>query len=511
MFSFLNPIWLFGAAALIIPVLIHLWNIRPGKVLKVGSISLVDAASRKSSRSFKLLDILLFILRCLLLLLVAALLALPVWKEYQRSKKAKGWILIAEQELKTVHDLFKPQIDSLTKAGYEFHYFNDGFKRSDLKQIFLHPTDSLKRDTASTSPDHWALVRELDQRLPADMPVYLFTTNKAKYFKGSRPQLALDLKWRTYTTADSVTSFIQDAWFTPSGDVRVQKGTATPSGTTYIYSNIKPDDAGNSSFNISTTNGLAQISLKGNGQTPVTIDTTVNDMVIYADAKYALDARYLKAALQAAAQFGQRKFTLRTVSSPSAIPANVDRLFWLSDKNAGVSVINKTSNIVAYRPGKAVKNDSWISNAGPLSTALPDEQRVKLYEQVSSTSNKAEALWTNGNGQPILTSAQQGKTRVYDLYTHFDPKWNDLVWSDQFPAWLLDLIKEPAGANNDRYDQRILSPAQYMPQMIAGKKAIAEKTPIHHQDLSRYFWLALVLLIVAERWLSHRTSNLSNS
>ena len=99
MFQFLNPIWFFGAAALLIPVLIHLWNIRSGKVLKVGSISLINAASRKSSRSFKLLDIPLFILRCLLLFILALLLALPVWQKKIEAAKVKGWVLFPKENL----------------------------------------------------------------------------------------------------------------------------------------------------------------------------------------------------------------------------------------------------------------------------------------------------------------------------------------------------------------------------------------------------------------------------
>src|SRR3954464_3767664 len=94
---FLNLIWLFAIAAVVIPVAIHLWNIRPGKVLKVGSISLIDPASRKSSRSFKLLDIPLFILRCLLLLALALLLSMPVWQKKLQAAKVKGWVLVPKE------------------------------------------------------------------------------------------------------------------------------------------------------------------------------------------------------------------------------------------------------------------------------------------------------------------------------------------------------------------------------------------------------------------------------
>src|ERR1700743_1895371 len=120
----LNAIWLFALAALSIPVAIHLWNIRQGKTLKVGSISLITVSSQKNSRSFKLHDLLLLLLRCLLLALLAFILMQPLWQKRINLAQIKGWILIPKESLKETYQKFKPEIDSLSKAGYEFHYFD---------------------------------------------------------------------------------------------------------------------------------------------------------------------------------------------------------------------------------------------------------------------------------------------------------------------------------------------------------------------------------------------------
>src|ERR1700709_2006379 len=108
----LNPIWLYALAALSIPVAIHLWNVRPGKTLKVGSIALMNESAQKSSRSLKLHDILLLLVRCLLLALVALVSTMPLWQKQINSSTIKGWVLLPREHLKEGYGKFKPAIDS---------------------------------------------------------------------------------------------------------------------------------------------------------------------------------------------------------------------------------------------------------------------------------------------------------------------------------------------------------------------------------------------------------------
>ncbi|HEY4196537.1 MAG TPA: BatA domain-containing protein, partial [Mucilaginibacter sp.] len=175
----LNPIWLFALAALSIPVAIHLWNIRQGKTLKVGSISLITVASQKRSKSLKLHDLLLLLLRCLLLALLAFVLTMPLWQTQINPSTVKGWVLIPRENLKESYQKFKPEIDSLTKAGFEFHYFNKGFEKTKLNDV-LADSKNLKVDSAR-STSYWSLVQQLDGQVPSSLPVYLFTPNRIAY------------------------------------------------------------------------------------------------------------------------------------------------------------------------------------------------------------------------------------------------------------------------------------------------------------------------------------------
>src|SRR4051812_26169096 len=119
---FLNPLWLFAIAAVSIPVIIHLWNIKSGKTLKIGSIALISAAAKKSSRSLVINNKLLLAVRCLLLIILALLLSMPVWQSRFDNSKTKGWLLIPRENLSESYRKFKPLVDSLTRAGYQFHY-----------------------------------------------------------------------------------------------------------------------------------------------------------------------------------------------------------------------------------------------------------------------------------------------------------------------------------------------------------------------------------------------------
>ncbi|MFD1258149.1 BatA domain-containing protein [Mucilaginibacter terrae] len=503
---FLNPIWLFGAAAIVIPVVIHLWNVRSGKILKVGSISLIAAASRKSSRSFKLLDIPLFLLRCLLLLLLALLLALPVWQKKLQATKVKGWVLISKENFTATYQKFKPRIDSLTKAGYEFHYFNSGFAKSNLQQILLNPKDSLQTQlpTLNTPLLHyWNLARQLNNSIASTLPVYVFTPNQASNFTGSKPQVALNLNWQTYIPADSVSSYIHDAWFTNNGDIRVVQGTSKPSGTTYSYNNIKANDRSNAYFTLSASNGKAQVSLPNSKQAPITIDTVAQSILIYAD-KNAVDAGYLKAALQAVSQFSQRNISIKSISNPNQIPAHTAWLFWLSNKTINNQVKKNSQNIFTYEKGNPANVKSWISNRGRFSTALANDDKVDLFKLINSNNNY-EPVWQDGFSHPVLSMQQQGQSNIYHYYSRFNPAWNNLVWSDAFPAWLLKLMLVPTKTDAWLYDRRVLSQQQYMPEIINESHTVATENPVENKSLTRYFWLALIIIFAAERWLAHRT------
>lgn len=483
MMQLLNPIWLFALAALGIPVIIHLWNVRPGKTLKIGSISLVAEASKSTSRSFKLLDILLLILRCLLLALLAMLLASPVWQKAASTQKVKGWLLIPKENFKETYLKFKPMVDSLNKAEYEFHYFDRGFAKKDLNKLL---TDTTLKDTVAKT-NYWGLIRALDSKVSSAMPVYVFTPNGGNFYKGSKPSVDLNLHWQTYSAADSVSKWIASASLTNNGLIKVTVGNSNPNGTS--YSNQILQSGGTKDISVRTQNGQPTVSLKGSNT--IVFDTSTTRIAIYTD-KYGVDANYLKAALSATVSFSGKKAVIRQYSNASQIPSGQTWLFWLAEQAVSKSA-KSSKHIFKYEAGKATDVNTWI-----------EPGHISLTKAVSSKTGE-EAIWQDGYGKPVLGL----EDNTYHFYTRFNPLWSDLVWSDAFPKMMLKLI-EPNRPLPLQYGKRVLSNAQLMPDKVTENKTIVSAKPTEQTDLSRYFWMVMVAVFVAERTLSHKTKTISN-
>jgi hypothetical protein len=485
-----SPIWLFALAALSIPVAIHLWNIRPGKTLKVGSIALFTESSPKSSRSFKLLDILLLLLRCLLLILLAFLLAGPFWQQHLKAGKTKGWLLIPKENFNEVYQRFKPDIDSIGKKGYEFHYFDQSFPKADINELLQHPG----KDTATAQPaNYWALVRQLEHHIPATVTAELFTPNTISHFRGEKPATGLTLNWHTYTPADSVNTWLAGAWLTVNGNIRVVQGTATPGGTSYQYNDIKNGGQTGSVYQVGVDNGIPVVSLKNS---KISVDTTTQRIAIYTD-KHSIDANYLKAALMAVSQFTQRKTIIRQYTDAETIPADQDWIFWLSEDSIDDEIIDQAKNVLHYEDGKALETDTWMSNSGN-EILMQGAVKIALHKNIGSK-NIGSPVWADSFGNAVL-SLDKGKTNMYHFFSRFNPAWNDLVWSDDFPKWIMDLTNHQPFEAGD-HERRAISADQLQPTRISGSDMVAN-TQVHPIELTNYLWLALVLAFFAERWLA---------
>lgn len=488
--QFLSPIWFFALAAIGIPILVHLWNIRPGKTLKVGSISLITEASKTTSRSFKLLDILLLILRCLLLTLLAFFLAGPLWAYFSPAKKAKGWVLVPKENLKESYQKFKPQVDSLLKAGYEFHYFNKGFATLELNKILA---DTTRKDTTSRS-NYWSLAKELDSKAGSGVAVYIITPNQASHFIGTKPATHLSLDWKTYTPADSTSRWIDRAWLGNNDEIKVTVGSSNATGISFTTETVQAD--GNKDLTVNVQNGQPTVSLKNTNQPEMPVDTTTLSIAIYAD-KYTVDANYLKAALQAATGFMVKKAVVKQYTSPNQIPSGQTWLFWLSTQAIDSRLQNNAANIFKYEDGKTLEVNTTINPGG-----------IPLTKIIAGNAI-GDAVWQDGFGKPVLSREHTDKTDVYHFYTHFNPAWNDMVWNDAFPKQVLKLLIGKPYFVPEAYDKRTLSRKQLLPDNTVNSYTPSSVVATNPKDVSPYFWLALMLVFFAERIVTHKTKNIT--
>ncbi|HQS51544.1 MAG TPA: BatA domain-containing protein, partial [Daejeonella sp.] len=429
MFQLLNPIWLFGISGITIPLLIHLWNVKKGKTLKIGSISLLGESSRQNARSLRLLDLLLLLLRCLLIIIVSILLAEPVWISPNGPDQKGGWILIEKENFTETYSNFQKEIDSLDQAGYDLHLFEAGFKPEDLNKL---KDSEIIRDSTDAQLSYWSLLRMLDQEIPSGKEAYIFTANRLNRFKGERPEIVTKLKWKTYIPKDSSTKWIESAWFT-NDSIRAIIAQTEPKGLKKIPVNIDPSNR-NAAFTIDIQDGNTSLSFKNTSaseQKPVRIDTSTIRIAVYAD-NFKKDAEYLNAAIRAIQKYTQRKIELSQVSS-GAINGSQNIVFWLSEKMPPESQIRNLragSTLFIYERGKTEEVNSLI--VLPEHSLQKEEIALRKRIPIAERSKNNYAVWEDGFGQPLLDLEITNRVKLYHFYSRFNPEWNGLVWNEDF-------------------------------------------------------------------------------
>ncbi len=481
MLQLLQPIWLWASAGIIVPILIHLWHIKRGKTLKVGSIIFLQASSKQQSTSFKISEWLLLIVRCLLIILLAILLAKLQWQKALQPKDEKGWLVVDKEYFIETYHHFKPLIDSLLLTNYELHYFEEGFIKVDLKDSLLITPDSSK-----SAYSYWQLAKQLDEKAISNKPIYLFTNNQLSNFIGSKPIMAGHLKWLTYSLKDTTKTWLANAYKTSADSIKIIIGNSSLTNTFYSAETVSFEEGRQDKFAINKQNS----NISKNGQNPLSIDTSTLFITIFTD-KYFDDANYVKAAIDAIQQFSKKQIRTSVVSDTNKLLQNANWLFWLSD----LPLKNTTSKtkIIKYNNGKISDSATWLAT-----------KNITINKSFFTTSTNP-SIWQDGFGNSLL-NVDSINPNIYHLTTHFNPSWNDIVWNESFPKLLLSILS--ADENNiinlDSNDKRIIDEGQLqsISETSLKEKLIANNTIL--KDISRIIWLIAFVVLVLERWLSFK-------
>ena len=491
MFQLLQPIWLFAISGIAIPIIIHLWNNRKGKTLKVGSILLVQESATQQARSFRLTQLFLLMLRCLLIIILSLLIAQPVWKTNLTSVNEKGWLLIEKQKVQEAYKNFKPTIDSLISSGYKFHYFNIGFKpdklENALKVIDNGPDQELS---------YWTLLQELNEQVPAELPVYLFTNNQLKRFHGTRPEISMNLNWSTYTSGDTMANKLASAYKTSADSLRIISVNSKPTATVYYYENITGN--GNNKYKLMHSDGKIFISSISD-TAKLEIDTSKLNITIYTD-QFTNDANYLKAAFEAIRQYTQRTINITNIGNVADIKPGTNWLFWLSEKPLPAQPL--PARIFIYEKGKEQLTNSWIATRDNLAV---NNEPISLSRTIrkASSANGFQTVWKDGFGNTLL-GLERTENLIYHFYSRFNPEWNNLAWSPQFVEMIFDLLIQP-NIDIKNFDKRIIDAEQLQPQHAQVSKAFDKEKFVEITDLARVFWLIAFIIFSIERYLSLNT------
>ena len=474
MFHLLHPIWLLGMFAVTVPIVVHLWNRRPGKTLRVGSTILLEESARQSARSLKISEWLLLLLRCLLIVLLALMLAGPFTKRNEPPNRQPGWMLAERNDLAGAHARFPVLMDSLNNAGFTFHYFEPGFPPRELSEALK---DTFTTDPAGLSP-YWSLITSLQDRVQPHTPVFLFSTHKLKRFAGRRPSVNMELNWKIYTPSSDSASWTGASYATDTDSLVNLVVNSTPYGN--------------------SVKQLTRPMQKKDGS----MDTATLIISIYT-VQYKTDAGYLHAALQAIQQYTKRRMRITECAAAGFVPSKNDILFWLSAEPIPTGI--HATKIYQYQSGHSISVNSWLVTGKEQNSA----GCMQIYRviQPDPGKDKGISVWSDAQGNRIL-SKEKNKF-IYHFYTRLHPAWSALPWCGDFPALLMELLFEKKDTSLQK-DERLIDLSQIQPKKKDNGK-MARAGISRSEELSKPLWLLAFFLLAAERILSMRNKRMNNA
>lgn len=154
--------------AMAIPIAIHLWNRKSGRIVKVGSVKFLQASESSSYSSLQLTELILLLLRLLLIVLLSLIMAGASYLSSSFSIDNKT--ILIESELKN-EPVYQHLFDSLEQ--YKSHDLDMFFKNSQL--------------------DYWQIIKNLGDRSGEEFIVY--SSNPLIKFKGRKRAIPSNVKW----------------------------------------------------------------------------------------------------------------------------------------------------------------------------------------------------------------------------------------------------------------------------------------------------------------------------
>jgi hypothetical protein len=223
------------------------------------------------------------------------------------------------------------------------------------------------------------------------------------------------------------------------------------------------------------------------------VDTNTLHIMVWTDVQ-AKDGQYLASAIEAAKEFTKRKIDLSVVKDTLSMKGT-DWLFWLSDHKLPSNTNAK--NIFMYAGGKS---QSVTTHFSPTNT----DEHIPAYQIYrDSIGNAGVTIWQTGSGEAMLTRLPNKNDIIF--YSRLDPKWNGLVWSEQFPRMVIDLLY-PVRQVRGR-DDRLIDDKQFMPVQT---KDDHSNSPLFSRPIDHWFWLMAFVLFLVERMLSYRKQKFAN-
>jgi hypothetical protein len=490
---------------------IHLWNRRQGKTVKVGSLRWLEPSASRRWNSIQLSDVWLLVLRCCILILLAIALAKPVWEGTPTAQQAQKAVFISPELLHStaLRDI-KPTVDKLMQRGYTLHRYTSNFApipAEEWQTLSSNPTDSV-----TSSGNHWGLLPALVQRYDqAEDSVWLFTSDQQRHFTGQPVPLQENIRW-VPVALESTTNWVQAAYTLSPDSLLLITGQSNRESTKYSQARVpNRNQAANINgrqVQLAVQGDNLVVQQNGNMSQKVWIQTNPLRIGIAHHKAQQSEVRYLQATVQAISHYTGIPIETQQISNTTLADTSAAWLFWLSSEEVPSSwleqVQDRGTKLWVQPASEPTATAAHIASSGTekirihqLSERMANSNRLPKTESIFL--GEATPIWQTTAGEPLLSVQQLGLGKVYHFRSGFGPAWSQLGQSTQLPELLLPLLLPQAVASH--YDARALEEAQLKPAVV---QPISKRDKQERQQYSLMPWLVLLafLLFLAERLIT---------
>ena len=189
--AFIEPALLWGALALGIPILIHFWHQKQGKPLPWAATQWLVEKQQQQSRGFRLDNVWLLIIRCLLLILLVVLLAQPLVNWLRPTPTIQKIHLV--QPSSVVADNFRFELTEALKQGEKAFWIDNP----------LEPlTDKLTPTPAPATFNPLVLQTAIHQIDSKNTELHLYVSPDQAL--ANVPAITVPTRFKLHTVTDSV-------------------------------------------------------------------------------------------------------------------------------------------------------------------------------------------------------------------------------------------------------------------------------------------------------------------
>ena len=260
--QFVNTIWLWGLAGLIIPIGIHLLSRKAGNVIRFGSIRHLSDTNTRQFKSIRLNEWALLILRSLV---ITCLVFLISGLHIDAFEKKSKWLLV-DKGLADDQE-FALLIDSLRNNGFEIRSISPGFPPL---------RDSIISDQKT---DYWSLLEKVRME-PLEQAIVL-SNNYIEGFKGERTNLPGHIQWLSKDPDSN--EYVANAFQQSKDSMAIRFGRSGKRKTSFYTRKIRSED-------VNLTHDLDSVTVES-------LDT-ISVVVVY-DPALVYDKNIILAALDA--------------------------------------------------------------------------------------------------------------------------------------------------------------------------------------------------------------------